>query len=256
LFPTPHAAARAGRLGVLRLFMLALPQQHRALLQRARADRALVLRGRDLAGGADLAEDAITAAFAAVFLPPGAALPRDEVDFRVLLDAGRSRIVPEAERFLAVLDEMLDLREQCRARLALGVTGPGAGEAASDMAAQLAALVYPGFLRHTPPERLASMPRYLRAVLMRIERLALGKGEARQVLDLAAHRQRLAEARDTEWSTAEAAEAFQAYRWMVEEYRVQLFAQQLGVSEKVSHARLEVQWQRVRELQAGIVPRN
>jgi ATP-dependent helicase HrpA len=39
---------------------------------------------------------------------------------------------------------------------------------------------------------------------------------------------------------------------MVEEYRVQLFAQQLGVGEKVSHARLEAQWQRVRELQAGL----
>jgi ATP-dependent helicase HrpA len=45
LFPTPAAAARVGRLGVLRLFMLALPQQHRGLLQRARADRGLVLRG-------------------------------------------------------------------------------------------------------------------------------------------------------------------------------------------------------------------
>ncbi|MFU8820402.1 MAG: ATP-dependent RNA helicase HrpA [Gammaproteobacteria bacterium] len=256
LFPTPQAAARAGRLGVLRLFMLALPQQHRALLQRARADRTLVLRGRDLAAGADLAEDAITAAFATVFLPPGADLPQEEADFRALLDAGRARIVPEAERFLAVLGDTLDLREQCRARLARGVTGPGAGEAASDIAAQLSALVYPGFLRHTPPERLASMPRYLRAVLMRIERLALGKGEARQVLDLAPHRQRLVDAGDTEWSTAEAAAAFQAYRWMVEEYRVQLFAQQLGVGEKVSHARLEAQWQRVRELQAGIVPRD
>jgi ATP-dependent helicase HrpA len=39
---------------------------------------------------------------------------------------------------------------------------------------------------------------------------------------------------------------------MVEEYRVQLFAQPLGVREKVSHARLETQWQRVRALQAGL----
>jgi hypothetical protein len=43
---------------------------------------------------------------------------------------------------------------------------------------------------------------------------------------------------------------------MVEEYRVQLFAQQLGVAEKVSHARLESHWQKVRELQAGVAAAN
>jgi ATP-dependent helicase HrpA len=252
LFPTPESAARASRLGVLRLFMLALPQQHRALLQRARADRALVLRGRELAAGKDLAEDAVMAAFAAVFLPAGSGLPRDEASFRQSFDANRSRIVPEAERFLLLLAEILELRDQCQARLRAGITGPGAATAAVDISEQLAGLVFPGFLRQAPPERLEAMPRYLCAVLQRMERLAMGKGEARQVLELAPHRRRLSESGPTEWSTAAAAAAFQAYRWMVEEYRVQLFAQQLGVGEKVSHARLEAQWQRVRELQAGI----
>ena len=252
LFPTPAAAQRAGRLGVLRLFMLALPQQHRALLQRARADRALVLRGRGLAGGKDLAEDAVTAAFAAVFLPDDGEVPRDEAAFRARLEAGRARLVPEAERFLGLVGEILALQEDCASRLARGLGGPGAGEAAADMAGQLAALVYPGFLRHTAAGQLAHLPRYLRAMLARIERLALGKGEARQVLDLAPHRQRLAEGQATEWSSEVAAAAFRAYRWMVEEYRVQLFAQRLGVTGKVSHARLEAQWQEVRALHAGL----
>ena len=256
LFPTPEAAARAGRLGVLRLFMLVMPQQHRALLQHARADRALVLRGRDLAAGRDLAEDSVTAAFAAVFLPAGTETPRDEAPFRARLDAGRAALVPEAERLLARVGEILELRETCVARLAEGLTGPGATEAAGDIDTQLAALVYPGFLRHTPPARLVCVPRYLRAVLLRMERLVLGKGEARQVLDLAPHRRRLLENAATEWAVLAAAEAFRDYRWMIEEYRVQLFAQQLGVGEKVSHARLEMQWQRVRELQAGITPAN
>jgi ATP-dependent helicase HrpA len=256
LFPTPAAAARVGRLGILRLFMLALPQQHRGLLQRARADRGLVLRGRELAAGKDLAEDVVAAAFAAVFLPTGGAEPRDAEAFRARLDACRARIVPEGERLLELVGQVLELREECAARLARGLTGPGARDAAEDFEAQLADLVYPGFLPHTPPERLASMPRYLRAILLRIEKLAVGKGEARQVLDLGPHRQRLAEGKVTDWSSAAAAAAFQAYRWMVEEYRVQLFAQQLGVGEKVSHARLEAQWHRVRELQAGLGPSN
>jgi ATP-dependent helicase HrpA len=256
LFPTPAAAAQAGRLGVLRLFMLALPQQYRALLQRARADRKLVLRGRELAAGKDLAEDAVTAAFAQVFLPAELGLPCDEPSFRASLEAGRARIVPEAERFFGLVGEILGLREDCTARLACGLTGPGAAAAAGDIAQQLESLVPAGFLRVVPPDRLVAMPRYLRAILARMERLASGKGEARPALDLAPHRQRVLDGLSTQWGTVAAAEAFTAYRWMVEEYRVQLFAQQLGVAGKVSHARLEAQWQRVRALHAGIDPEN
>ncbi|MFU8895524.1 MAG: ATP-dependent RNA helicase HrpA [Gammaproteobacteria bacterium] len=252
LFPLPDAAAGAHRLGVLRLFMLAMPQQHRALLRHARARRVLVLRGRELAQGKDLAEDAVAAAFALVFLPPGVAVPHDEPAFRARLETGRGSLVPEAERFLERIEELLELRDECTARLARGLTGPGARDAAPDIENQLAGLVYPGFLRVTAPERLLSIPRYLRAVTQRIERLALGKGEARQVLELAPHRQRLSDGVTTEWASLAAAEAFRGYRWMIEEYRVQLFAQQLGVAEKVSPARLEKQWQRVRELQAGL----
>jgi ATP-dependent helicase HrpA len=132
LFSTPGAADRANRGGVLRLYMLALPQQARTLLQRARADRALVLRGRGLAAGGDLAEDAVAAAFAAVFLPAGVAPPRDAPSFLESLDAGRAHIVPEAERFLALVAEILELRDLCSARLEQGLTGPGATMAVQD----------------------------------------------------------------------------------------------------------------------------
>jgi ATP-dependent helicase HrpA len=256
LFPTPEAAHRAGRLGVLRLFMLAVGQQYRMLLKRARGDRALVLRGRNLAAGRDLAEDAVTAAFATVFLPADGTLPRDKDAFSSLLDEGRARIVPEAERLLDLVGEVLELREQCKTCLTAGLTGAGAGAAAVDIAQQLDGLVFPGFLRDTPAARLASLPRYLRAIVLRIERLALGKGEARQVLELAPHRLRLDAAENTSWASTEALAAFEAYRWMVEEYRVQLFAQRLRGDTKVSHARLEAQWERVRALQAGITPAN
>ena len=252
LFPTPEAAACAHRLGVRRLFMLALSQQHRALLQRARADRGLVLRGRELAAGTELAEDAVAAVFDAVFLPADEMAPRDEAEFRRRLQAGRAELVPEGERLLALVAGILELRDGCTARLARGITGPAAAEAAADMQAQLAALVFPGFLAHTPADRIRQLPRYLRAIEARIERLAFGKGEARQSLELKPHLQRLQQHGSSEWVSVETARAFRRYRWMVEEFRVQLFAQTLGVAEKVSHARLEAQWQRVRELQAGL----
>jgi len=254
LFSTPGAAVDAHRLGVLRLFMLAMPQQHRALLQTARRDRSLVLLGRELAAGTDLPEDLVAAAFSGVFLPGEAAVPRDETVFRQRLEQGRSRVVPEGERFLGLAAEILALHSSCRRALAAGLTGPGAREAAVDIEKQLQWLMFPGCFRVTPPERLRSMPRYLQAIMVRIERLAMGKGEARQALELALPRQRLEEGFATNWSSTAAADAFREYRWMVEEYRVQLFAQQLGVAGRVSHARLDKQWLAVRSLQAGVVP--
>jgi len=256
LYPTAEAAARASRAGLLRLFMLALGQQHRALLKQARADRVLVLRGRGLAGGKDLASDAVAAAFAAVFLPEDQAWPRDAGMFEARLETGRARVMGEAEEMLRLVGEILELRDACAERLAAGIRGPGAGDAALDMSAQLEALVFPGFLRDIPAARLSCLPRYLRAILRRIERLSLGKGEARQALELRPHLERLAAHRDADWASREAADAFRQYRWMVEEYRVQLFAQSLGAAEKVSHARLEAQWRRLRELQAGLQASN
>jgi ATP-dependent helicase HrpA len=252
LFPTAAEAAQAHRHGVLRLLLLALPQQQRALLQQARSERALLLRGRGLAQGKDLAEDLVAAAFARVFLPAAAALPRDAAGMQSCLDAGRARIMPEAEQLLVTAVEVLELHDACRQKLERGLVGPGAPEAAADIDSQLGELVYPGFLARTPPERLGELPRYLKAILARTERLALGKGEARQVLELRPHRERLAENAQARWNNPAAAAAFHQYRWMVEEYRVQLFAQALGVREKVSHARLEAQWQKCRELQAGL----
>jgi ATP-dependent helicase HrpA len=99
------------------------------------------------------------------------------------------------------------------------------------------------------------LPRYLKGMLARIERLALGKGEARQALDLKAAPGAPGAIRDFD-GPRRPRPGFERYRWMVEEFRVQLFAQSLGVQEKVSHTRLERQWRTVRELQAGVTTSN
>jgi ATP-dependent helicase HrpA len=76
------------------------------------------------------------------------------------------------------------------------------------------------------------------------------------VLELRPHRERLAEGIDPEAAPVAAIEAFEAYRWMVEELRVSLFAQKLGTEGKISAARLEQQWDRIRALRAGLAPPN
>jgi ATP-dependent helicase HrpA len=221
-----------------------------------RADRVLTLRGRGLGRGPDLGEDLALAAFRAVFLPEGRPLPRTPDAFRERLAAGRAEVVPAGERLLAVLREVLELRGAVVEKLDRGLTGPGATEAQEDLIVQVAGLFPPGFVASTPAECLKSYPRYLRAVLMRIERLASGRGEARQVLELRPHRERLLEGMDPEAAPVAATEAFEAYRWMVEELRVSLFAQKLGTEGKISAARLEQQWDRIRALRAGMAAPN
>jgi ATP-dependent helicase HrpA len=103
-----------------------------------------------------------------------------------------------------------------------------------DLRAQLRGLIHPGFLRDTPYERLTELPRYLKAMRLRGERLRQDpvRDQAR-MLELLQFSEALAQAgeksRGPHW---------QALRWALEELRVSLFAQELGTRETVSPKRL------------------
>ncbi len=105
-----------------------------------------------------------------------------------------------------------------------------------DLRAQLKALVHPGFLRDTPYERLSELPRYLKAMRLRGERLRQDpiKDQAR-MLELIQFREALDDARRR---GIDARPAWQALRWALEDLRVSLFAQELGTRETVSAKRL------------------
>ena len=107
----------------------------------------------------------------------------------------------------------------------------------TDVRDQLAALVPPGFVSATPATRLPHLVRYLRAALLRIEKApanpAADDSRAWQVAEVA---ERLASTRP--WDSRTAATLEEA-RWMVEELRVSLFAQQLGTDGKVSVKRID-----------------
>ncbi|NLT25656.1 MAG: ATP-dependent RNA helicase HrpA, partial [Microbacteriaceae bacterium] len=109
----------------------------------------------------------------------------------------------------------------------------------ADAKAQLAALVHDGFVSRTGIERLRQLPRYLRAVTHRIERLGqnaalerAGSIEMEQMLAL------YREAGGELPSAPDAPAGLVRARWLLEELRVSLFAQQLGTAEPVSPKRL------------------
>ncbi len=110
----------------------------------------------------------------------------------------------------------------------------------TDVKNQVAELIFPGFIRSTPPERIPHLTRYLQAAQIRIEKAADNprgdEAHAWQVRELT-----------EEWHAAVAADdrsdpdrtaALAEVRWQLEELRVSLFAQQLGTAAPVSDKRI------------------
>jgi ATP-dependent helicase HrpA len=112
---------------------------------------------------------------------------------------------------------------------------------AADIREQLSWLVPAGFLLHTPAEQLREFPRYLHAIEQRIEK---AKADPRRDAQLAAEVAPL-EARYRAKVQAERGSVppgADAFRWMLEELRVSLFAQQLKTRVPVSARRLADAW--------------
>ena len=121
-------------------------------------------------------------------------------------------------------------------------------EAMADIRDQLAHLIYPGFLGQTPPEWLPHLPRYLRAIALRLQKLRQAPDKDRQrrgdIVRLWEGCKRQLE-RDAERERHDA--ELIRFRWLLEELRVSQFAQELKTVAPVSVKRLEEQWSRVRQ---------
>jgi len=99
------------------------------------------------------------------------------------------------------------------------------------MEEDLQRLLSPDFLAHTPHSRLPHLTRYLRAIQIRAERAALNPArDAEKMKQLAPFLESIQRVPDSKR---------EAFRWMLEEYRVSIFAQELGTTEPVSAQRLK-----------------
>ncbi len=164
---------------------------------------------------------------------------RDAQEFEVLARSVRERIgqehLEQSRHVAAVADRA--------ATVARGLNDSLLGQRPAvheDLQSQLHDMVYEGFLRDIDADRLQHYPRYLEAMVLRLERSAQNPAHDLQLMEKIVpfwHRylDRIA-------AGAPYDEALDRYRWLLEEYRVSLFAQQLGTAEKVSPQRLEAAW--------------
>ncbi len=181
-----------------------------------------------------LREDLVEGAFVAL-AEEGLDAIRDGAAFALRRDAIAKQLFAETMTRLQQAETILGRVAEVRAALESKLMG-WAKANLDDMHAQLAALASPGFLRDTPADALTEYPRYLKAMTLRAERALRDpvRDQAR-MLELKPFADALADARER---GIDAASGWQALRWELEEFRVSLFAQELGAKSGISAKKL------------------
>jgi ATP-dependent helicase HrpA len=234
-FTSKPEQARMNRNGYARLALLKLGPTARYLKKQIAADKDLGLLFAPL-GGAELFRDELLRACAWVCFFADRELPRDAETFMERIRAHRGELAETLMRLQSQLRAILEVRHAL-ARELDGATSPAFADAVADIRAQLAALVPPDVLTITPSERLSDIPRYLEAARHRLANLQ-GKisRDAEQTAVVGALKARLER---LEEQMGRESPAWQALHYLLEEVRVGLFAERIGVRDKASVKRLD-----------------
>ena len=243
-------AEELARAGQTRLAVLALPQQARHIARRISDERALVLLAQGLAMTRPLAEACTERIFRECFCSDEVPLPRDAQAFTQRLDGHRADLDAITTRFIATLRSILEERRAARAavdalREDLFATG------IAQMRAQLAALLADGFPATPGQPWFNQLSRYLKGIARRAGRIS---ANPERDASLAARLRPFEEQYRALCERAVPVAAMPALgqlRWMLEEFRVSLFAQELRTLIPVSEKRLQEQIERISHPQEG-----
>ncbi|MFJ2757954.1 ATP-dependent RNA helicase HrpA [Nocardioides sp. NPDC087217] len=226
------------RLGVVRLLLLALPDVTKQVVDGLSTMEKLALAGSPYPSAAELVEDCRAAVVRQ--LVDARPLPRTQEAYAaVLAAAGTPADLVAAVR--AVLADVMRALEAYREtdKALSGRADMFQLPALTDMKDQLARLVHRGFVAEAGAQQIRRYPTYLKAIVERRRKLDADLRADRTTHD------RIASLQDAYLHQVEAlAEGrppgprLRQVRWMLEEYRVQLWAQHLGTAEKVSDARI------------------
>jgi ATP-dependent helicase HrpA len=235
---TPEEAARVHRRGLARLFALNLKDQVRAV-ERLPGLRELALQYMSFGTEAELKARLVEATLGrCCLLEP---LPTDADAFAKRCAEAKSRVSLVAQEFIRLTGQLLVEHVALQKRLSGLKTFP---EVVADLQGQLGALLPKDFLVAFEWDRLAHFPRYLKGASVRLDKLRNNPARDAQsmsewkVLAQAWERERLARRR-----AGVEDPALEEFRWLLEELRVGLYAQELRTPMPVSVKRLQKIWE-------------
>lgn len=237
LFETEFEQAVAMQQGLRRLLLLNVPSPikylHEKLPNKAKLGLYFTPFGRVL----DLIDDCIACAVDKLIADFGGFV-WDEAGFEKLRDFVRENLNEVTVDIAQKVEQILSLNHVLNQRLK-GKMDFTMAFAFSDIKAQLSGLIYPGFVRKSGYDRLPDLLRYLQAVDKRIDKLAQDVNRDRAAMLRVeqvqqAYQQLLAKLPKSKPISDEVAEI----RYMIEELRVSLFAQQIGTKYQISDKRI------------------
>jgi len=241
VYDTAEEASLEHHHGVLRLLALQLGGKLRDLRKHHGLSRAGLLAWSAAGSPESLLDDLVQSSLAlAAGARPGRV--RDAAAFAALLDEVRAELGPLFRRQAGYLSESLKIWGEISKRLDEAYYNRRP-DVYNDMRAQLDDMLYEGFLAQLPPERLAHYPRYLEAMRVRLASVEEDPGrDAARMQQVEPYWQRYLDLLET---GRDYDEAVDEYRWLLEEFRVSVFAQQLGTRAKVSVKRIEEAWRKI-----------
>ena len=237
LFETEFEQAVAMQQGLRRLLLLNVPSPikylHEKLPNKAKLGLYFTPFGRVL----DLIDDCIACAVDKLIADFGGFV-WDEAGFEKLRDFVRENLNEVTVDISQKVEQILSLNHALNQRLK-GKMDFTMAFTLSDIKSQLSGLVYQGFVQKSGYDRLLDLQRYLQAVDKRIDKLAQDVNRDRAAMLRVeqvqqAYQQLLVKLPKSKPISDEVAEI----RYMIEELRVSLFAQQLGTNYPISDKRI------------------
>lgn len=236
VFDEPEVAAIRHRAGLRRLVALQIRDALKYLEKNIPDLQKMSVLYMPLGTAEELREQIIDLAIDRAFL--GDPLPTDPASFKKRIDEGRGRLTLIANEVARVAQQVLVEHAAAVRKLK---DSRATKEVQDDIHAQLGRLVPKRFVTATPWSQISHLPRYLKAITMRLDkwrteperdvaRLAELRPIEQRFLRTLAERKGVADARLDE------------FRWLLEELRVSLFAQELRTPQPVSVKRLEKVW--------------
>lgn len=236
VFDEPADAARIHFQGLRRLFTLQLKEQLKYLEKNVPNLQQMGMQFMALGSQEELRDQIIQAGLERACLQEP--LPKNADEFQRRKDEGKSRIgllVNEIARLVAtILAENTALPKKLQ-------SAKSHPHSVADMQAQLQALMTKRFIADNDTHQLSHFPRYLKALNVRLDRLRADPARDQRLM--------------MEWAQAAAPwqralktqkggdPKMQEYRWLLEELRVSLFAQELRTPMPVSVKRLQKVWE-------------
>ena len=239
VFDEPEVATREHRAGLRRLFALALREPLRFFERNLPDAQKLSMAYAPFGSTDDLKRDLVAALLERTCLTQP--LPADREAFEARTAEARAKVTLVGNEVARTLSGILLEYAGVVRKLA---AAKSFAQAHADMTQQLAALLSPRFVVETDAVRLGHLQRYLKACSARLDKLRTDPSRDAQrmveLMPLLAHFNRARAALKGRYDPR-----LEEFRWLLEELRVSLFAQELRTPMPVSVKRLQKVWESI-----------